>query len=289
MILTPMQTTVAYRCPYCGACVTSPVGVFSLSGDMYKLKCTCGQSEMTITMTRDGMVRLEVPCIICPKPHNYMISRELFFGRELFTVMCSYSAMEIAFIGTAQAVAEAFESSTKALAELIGVDEEQLSDTFAQDGDDDDDSDEDENIEDVMFDSDEDADRAIAEMIGSFDKINHNSSDKTAEADKTDVDGESADADGEDKPNDNPPDIFLTGVIQFLLSSLREEGGIECGCTERGEEGKYDFEMTDSGVRIYCDKCGCWEDFDLTGVTAAQDFIERTHIKLRWPEEHQKS
>ncbi|MFA6947635.1 MAG: hypothetical protein WCQ72_01500 [Eubacteriales bacterium] len=275
MILTPMQTTVAYRCPYCGACVTSPVGVFSLSGDMYKLKCTCGQSEMTITMSRDGKVRLDVPCIICPKPHNYVISREVFFGRELFTVMCSYSAMEIAFIGTADAVGEAFERSTKALAELIGVDEDQLSDAFGSDDGDDDDDDED--IEDVAFDSDEDADRAIADMIGRLDKINHRAADGDEDV--------AADTAG-DGAKESAPDVFLVGVIRFLLSSLREEGGIECGCTERGEEGEYDFDMTDSGVRIFCGKCGCWEEFDLTGVTAAQDFIERTHIKLRWPEEH---
>ena len=39
MILQPKDTTVAYRCPECGATVFSVVGALALSGDMIKLKC----------------------------------------------------------------------------------------------------------------------------------------------------------------------------------------------------------------------------------------------------------
>ena len=45
MIINPKETTVAYRCPACGAGVMSAVGIFALSAEMIKLKCTCGQSE----------------------------------------------------------------------------------------------------------------------------------------------------------------------------------------------------------------------------------------------------
>ena len=56
MILDPKQTTVAYRCPHCGAGVMGLVGLFTLSADMIKLKCTCGESEMSIVYSKDGKV-----------------------------------------------------------------------------------------------------------------------------------------------------------------------------------------------------------------------------------------
>lgn len=99
MVLDSKQTTVAYRCPYCGAGVMSAVGLFSLSADMIKLKCDCGQSELTVVYSKDGKVRLSVPCIFCPKPHSFTISSNLFFGKDLFLYSCPYSDINICFLG----------------------------------------------------------------------------------------------------------------------------------------------------------------------------------------------
>ena len=74
MVLDIKQTTVAYRCSHCGAGVMSMVGVFSLSGEMFKLKCSCGESEMTMVRTSDGKIRFSVPCFLCPKPHTYTVN-----------------------------------------------------------------------------------------------------------------------------------------------------------------------------------------------------------------------
>ena len=99
MVLDPKQTTVAYRCPACGAGIMSAVGLFALSADMVKLKCTCGESEMTIVYSKDGKVRLTVPCMVCPKPHTFTINSSLFFGKELFAMQCPYSDLNVACIG----------------------------------------------------------------------------------------------------------------------------------------------------------------------------------------------
>ena len=89
MVLESKQTTIAYRCPKCGAGVMSVVGLFSLSGDMVKLKCTCGESEMQAVLRReDKQIRLTVPCIFCNKPHTYNVSESLFFGKEIFLLPC---------------------------------------------------------------------------------------------------------------------------------------------------------------------------------------------------------
>lgn len=99
MVLDPKETTVAYRCPHCGAGVMSAVGMFALSADMMKLKCDCGHSEMTVVYSKDGKVRLTVPCIFCPNPHSFTLNSSLFFGKDLFVLSCPYSDVNIGFIG----------------------------------------------------------------------------------------------------------------------------------------------------------------------------------------------
>ena len=99
MVLDPKQTTVAYRCPACGAGIMSAVGLFALSADMVKLKCTCGESEMTVVYSKDGKVRLTVPCMVCPKPHTFTLNSSLFFDKDLFAMRCPYSDLNVACIG----------------------------------------------------------------------------------------------------------------------------------------------------------------------------------------------
>ena len=60
MVLNTKQTTVAYRCPHCGAGVMSAVSPFALRGNMVRLKCTCGQSVMEIEPAGAGKVRFGI-------------------------------------------------------------------------------------------------------------------------------------------------------------------------------------------------------------------------------------
>ena len=99
MVLEVKKSTVAYRCPACGAGVMSAVDTFGLNADMIRLKCDCGGSEMTITRYGADKVRFTVPCILCPKPHNYTVSTNVFFCKELFVLPCPYSDINIAMMG----------------------------------------------------------------------------------------------------------------------------------------------------------------------------------------------
>ena len=99
MVIEKKQTTIAYRCPKCGAGVMSVVDVFTLSAPMIKLKCNCGASEMTIIKQNDGKIRLNVPCIACPTPHSYLLSSNVFFGKDEFFLQCPYSDMNVCFLG----------------------------------------------------------------------------------------------------------------------------------------------------------------------------------------------
>lgn len=100
MVIESKQTTVAYRCPACGAGVMSVVGLFSLKADMIKLKCTCGKSHMDIVYRKsDEQMRLSVPCIFCNKPHTFNVSEKLFFSKDIFLLPCPYSDINIGFVG----------------------------------------------------------------------------------------------------------------------------------------------------------------------------------------------
>lgn len=99
MVLDTKNTTVAYRCPHCGSAVFSGINLFTLTADMLKLKCTCGHSEMTLVNTQDGKVRLSVPCMLCPRPHQFLLSRTLLFDKELFCMPCPYSDINVCCVG----------------------------------------------------------------------------------------------------------------------------------------------------------------------------------------------
>jgi hypothetical protein len=119
MVLEPRQTTVAYRCPQCGAGVMSVVNLFNLCADMIKLKCDCGGSEMTLVYTKDQKVRFTVPCIFCPNPHHFTLSSRSFFEKDMFALPCPYSGMNIAVMGDTDRVKAELARSELELLELL--------------------------------------------------------------------------------------------------------------------------------------------------------------------------
>ena len=119
MVLDTKQTTVAYRCPECGAGVMSMVGVFSLSAEMMKLKCSCGHSEMTISRTSDGKIRFSVPCILCPSNHTFTVNSSVVFGKELFLLPCPYSDINVVIMGDEDHVKAELSRSELELLDLL--------------------------------------------------------------------------------------------------------------------------------------------------------------------------
>ena len=128
MVIESKQTTIAYRCPHCGEGVVSAVGMFSLAADMARLKCPCGKSELEKVYSKDGNVRLKVPCLICSGGHSYTLSKNIFFGRDIFVLPCPCSDINIGFIGELNRVK--FELSRTEL-ELLEILEENGVDSFA--------------------------------------------------------------------------------------------------------------------------------------------------------------
>ena len=126
MIINPKQTCIAYRCPKCGQGIKSVVGIFSLTGNKMKLKCTCGESELIIDRARENKYTITTPCMMCGSNHKFTLAADSFFEKELFTYPCTYSGVDSCFIGHADKVSVALDENEKEVIEIyksIGVDD----------------------------------------------------------------------------------------------------------------------------------------------------------------------
>ena len=106
MILASRENAITYRCPVCGAHVMSMVGVFKLSGDLIKLKCSCGGSRLEIARKSAEKIALQVPCLFCEETHCYTLDPNQFFSRRAFSLTCQVTGLEVCCIGTEEDVRE---------------------------------------------------------------------------------------------------------------------------------------------------------------------------------------
>jgi hypothetical protein len=114
------DTTIGYHCPYCGMSILNRVNIFSMNGNLIKMKCVCGGSELIVQALKNNKYRLTVPCILCPNSHSFTLSSGAFFQKTLFPFSCKFTALNICFIGRSNQVFEAMK-----------INEEELMKTFA--------------------------------------------------------------------------------------------------------------------------------------------------------------
>lgn len=114
-----LQTHIAYRCPECGTVIYGFIGKFALSANLLRIKCSCGHSAMDVTITNDNKIRLSVPCIFCRQNHNFIVSQNIFFGRDIFLLNCPYANMDICFIGSKEKIDGEILRSGKELERLL--------------------------------------------------------------------------------------------------------------------------------------------------------------------------
>ncbi len=138
MVAKIPQTHIAYRCPECGTVIYAFIGKFALSANMIRTKCPCGHSALDITVTNEGKIRLSVPCIFCKQNHSYVVSQNIFFGRDIFLLNCPYANMDICFIGEKENTDKEIERTGEELQKLLSdLEAESLSDIQPQDIDED--------------------------------------------------------------------------------------------------------------------------------------------------------
>ena len=120
MVIGDKKTFLAYRCPHCGGGVIGICGDFALAGGrMLKLRCPCGESSLSVNETQDGKLRLTVPCLLCATDHHYLVSKSVFYGKDLFLLNCAYTNLDVCFIGDGQKVEKALEENEKELKRIL--------------------------------------------------------------------------------------------------------------------------------------------------------------------------
>ncbi|MBQ7153768.1 MAG: hypothetical protein IJR83_07550 [Clostridia bacterium] len=95
---TIRHSTVGYLCPACGGGVLSVVGIEALEGELLKLRCDCGKSEMLIRRQQSKIV-LDVPCVICGGTHQFTYDRQMFLEKQDIRMSCPYTNAGIAAKG----------------------------------------------------------------------------------------------------------------------------------------------------------------------------------------------
>ncbi|MBQ8174555.1 MAG: hypothetical protein IJ009_04055 [Clostridia bacterium] len=120
MVIGDKKTFLAYRCPHCGGGVIGICGDFALAGGrMLKLRCPCGESSLSANEASDGKIRLTVPCLLCAGDHHYLVSKSVFYSKELFLLNCAYTNLDVCFIGDEKKIGTALDENEKELKKIL--------------------------------------------------------------------------------------------------------------------------------------------------------------------------
>ena len=292
MVLETKKATVAYRCPHCGCGVISVVDIFSLSADMIKLKCSCGQSELEVINRPDGKVRLKVPCMLCSSGHMYTVSKNLFFGRDLFVLPCPCSDINICFMGDENKVKAEL---ARTELELLQILEDNGIDSFAALHGEPGMLTDPQILEIVLFViRDLDAEGKIycrcrpapgSENAAEGESAAEGGAEGGENTDNAHAEGENA-REGGAEGGENTDNAHAEG-------ENAREGGAEGGAEgENGEaspenggadnhaEGNYDVEITEDGIFVRCTRCGASRLIPTDSLLAAHAFLNTDALYL---------
>ena len=115
-----IKTHIAYRCPECTDAIFGFVGKYALRADMLRLRCDKDDFALDIKAGGDGKINISAPCILCRQNHSYTISEELFFSKEILTLPCPYSSVDVVFIGEREKIAGELDRTASELSMLVG-------------------------------------------------------------------------------------------------------------------------------------------------------------------------
>ena len=73
------------------------------------------------------------------------------------------------------------------------------------------------------------------------------------------------------------PDPAVYDTLRFIVKDLEDEGKIKCPC----RNGSYDLRFTDSGIDVFCEKCGASHAFSASSPTMAEEYLSLDEIVLK--------
>ena len=214
------KITIAYRCPVCGVAMIGEMSLFALSGGETNLRCSCGESVMTVNYIKSRDTgSLNVPCVACPSSHPYQISGSTFRNSDIFVLQCSASGLDTCFIGDKAKVIKAVDDNTIELQKLMSIAEER-------------------DLEEEDFD------------------IFHNFEEEGCDCGHEHHHDEDCDC-HECNPNNEKYDEYqyadavVTSQMLYIIKELNDTHKIKCDC----EEGDFMIDVGYDTIELSCDKC----------------------------------
>ena len=262
------DTTVGYHCPFCGMPILNRINIFTMEGNLVKMKCVCGGSELLVQIQKDRKYKITAPCILCPTPHTFTLSSAAFFQRDLFALSCKFTAVNICFIGKGNKVYDALRKNEEELIKTFGAAEE-LDDEDGFDEEDDDLYDDDlygDDYDDDEYDFWEDGDFEYEKKEPGF--VLH----KNEEAAKERV----AEYAIDDIKNIRIGSYRAVEQVLRIISRMHDKKKIVCKC--KNFEGK--LTISDNAVRVECENCGSYRDIRASGLSDAETFGESDRLYL---------
>ncbi|MBC7323706.1 MAG: hypothetical protein H5T99_00125 [Moorella sp. (in: Bacteria)] len=118
-MLIPTLNVVVLRCPSCGRLEFCGLSFFDFAGGRtWQAECNCGTTLLTINRKRGKNFWLQYHCGMCDALHISQYSRQELWSRELLTLTCRETDLEVGFIGPRDKVQRAVHHHDRTLAEV---------------------------------------------------------------------------------------------------------------------------------------------------------------------------
>ena len=124
MLIKP-EIGFSYDCRPCEKPVTATADLFSLRGQRFVCRCTCGESAL-VAYIEAGRLRVEYPCPVCGQRHRETLPLADVCRDAPAALCCAITGLPACYVGRADAVAQmdaaASEEALAAIVEhLLGV------------------------------------------------------------------------------------------------------------------------------------------------------------------------
>jgi len=114
------SAVLGIRCGKCGKLNYHGLSLFGFSGGQnQQLKCDCGTDILAVALVGKNRFSLRINCALCENNHIYYFSLKELWQRDLLTVLCQETGLEIAYWGRKAQVREAWQRQEKTLLALV--------------------------------------------------------------------------------------------------------------------------------------------------------------------------
>lgn len=118
-MLIPTLNVVVLRCPSCGRLEYRGLSLFSFAGGRtWQAVCSCGTPLLTINRKKGRNFWLQYHCGMCDCLHVSHHNRQELWSRDLLTLTCRETELEVGFIGPRDKVQRAVQRHDRTLAEV---------------------------------------------------------------------------------------------------------------------------------------------------------------------------